>query len=357
MFLLQPCPHALSLSLPLLLKWTQFCDNSLGQKFVWVPNLSIPNSGNQNYGSLKLAYFNLCLERMTTNTYQLQPCDANSVYQVLVGWHPTSEFELHPEQNLAKCINQHHHPREFEEIANTFCETAAKHHTNLWKVYQNDNAGNEIARLRRPQCSEENPCSMCQGDCDGDNQCEGDLVCLQRQSGKLLFWFVCTCSSESLLAQCSPSIHPNYSLLAFFISICKKDDVYMPVPGCTGIPNKSSDYCTSLEHLFSERITNHALRIREPECTSENPCRNPCEGDCDSDNGCFGTMKCFMRGGQNSAGEEVPGCVSSEETPPEVDFCYQPDETLSVSSQNSVLQLRGVECSEDNPCFQCQGGT
>ena len=142
---------------------TQFCDNSAGQKFVWVPNLNHEYSrdgSNANYGQLKMAYFNLCLERMTTNTYLLQTCDVSSPYQLLVGWHPTEPFELHPVENREKCINQHHHPRPDEEIANTACETARQFNTNLWKIYQNENADGELLRLRRPSCSRESPCKV-----------------------------------------------------------------------------------------------------------------------------------------------------------------------------------------------------
>ena len=178
---------------------TQFCNNKKSQRFVWLPNLQY--SETQNYGSLKLAHFDLCLERMTTNTYQLQKCDPDSTSQVLVGWNPTLPFELHPIENLAKCINQHHHPREEEDIANTACETAAKHHTNLWRVYRNDNAGNEIARLRRPECSERNPCTFCQGDCDNDNQCEGDLVCYQRRNGKCFLCSGVTLCTSKIVAR------------------------------------------------------------------------------------------------------------------------------------------------------------
>lgn len=170
--------------------WTQFCDNNPGQKFVWVPNLSIIGSDTTtsavNYGQLKMAYYDLCLERMTTKTYQLQKCDANSANQVLTGWNATFPFELHPIRNSLKCITQHHHPRIGEEIANTFCEKTQHHHTNLWEVYRNDNAGNEVVRLRRPECSERYPCGQCVGDCDSDDDCEGDLICVQRHEG--LFW-------------------------------------------------------------------------------------------------------------------------------------------------------------------------
>jgi hypothetical protein len=141
---------------------TQFCDNSDGQKFIWIPALAVSRQWERNYGQLKLVYFDLCLERTTTNQYTLKPCDPSSMSQVLEGWHPTEPFELHPEEDLQKCVNQHHHPRPEEEIINTSCDLAARIHTNLWEVYQNANAQNEIVRLRSTQCSQEQPCSMCQ---------------------------------------------------------------------------------------------------------------------------------------------------------------------------------------------------
>jgi hypothetical protein len=86
---------------------------------------------------------------------------------------------------------------------------AERIHTSLWQVYRNANAQNEIVRLRRPQCSEENPCGLCQvsagsacygmplsfphqiafscdsqGDCDSNLECEGDLICVQRDESK-----------------------------------------------------------------------------------------------------------------------------------------------------------------------------
>ena len=157
---------------------TQFCDNSPSQKFVWIPNVDIPDE-TQNFGQLKLAHFDLCIERMTINTYAFQAC-SDTAYQTLVGWHPSQPFELHPVEDNNKCINQHHHPRPAEEIANTFCDKAEKFHTNLWEVYLNENADKEITRLRTPQCSEESPCKKCIGDCDNDNQVNSllGLACL-----------------------------------------------------------------------------------------------------------------------------------------------------------------------------------
>ena len=38
-------------------------------------------------------------------------------------------------------------------------------------------------RLRSTQCSTENPCQLCEGDCDNDFQCSGDLLCYQIETG------------------------------------------------------------------------------------------------------------------------------------------------------------------------------
>jgi hypothetical protein len=192
--------------------WTEFCDNSAGQQFTWIPALAISRAADNSYGHLKLAHFDLCLESKTTNSYAMQPCDSSSPNQILKGWHPTEPFELHPEEDTQKCVTQHHHPRPEEEIINTSCDLAERIHTNLWQVFQNDNAQNVIVRLRRPQCSVDNPCGVCQvnagrvcypagvmslsyphhlaisfdsqGDCDSNLECEGDLICVERDESK-----------------------------------------------------------------------------------------------------------------------------------------------------------------------------
>jgi len=74
--------------------------------------------------------------------------------------------------------------------------------------------------------------------------------------------------------------------------------------------------------------------------------------DCDSDDACFGTMKCFFRNETNPL-EKVPHCVG--QGMPEADYCYEPNKAKTVERPNT-LQQRNLQCSEGNPCFQCQGG-
>ena len=159
--------------------------------------------------------------------------------------------------------------------------------------------------------------------------------------------------------------------------IYSKDDLDVPVPGCNGIPRREADYCAKPENVLLPPPTSHALRLREPSCTPANPCMNPCEGgtycklviinsrmshshgtliaftfsDCDGDSSCFGSMKCFMRGRFNPLAK-VPHCVG--DGIPEADYCYEPDESKLLSSPNT-LQQRNILCSDERPCFQCQG--
>ena len=37
-----------------------------------------------------------------------------------------------------------------------------------------------VLRLRTPHCSTGDPCDVCQGDCNSDSECKGDLKCFQR---------------------------------------------------------------------------------------------------------------------------------------------------------------------------------
>ena len=131
------------------------------------------------------------------------------------------------------------------------------------------------------QCIGDDPCSLCQGDCDSDNDCEGTLVCYQRDSSSDL------------------------------------------VPGCAkgGAGDKDADdYCTeSLK--FPTGDTVEASLENFGDCSVASQCAM-CQGDCDNDSECTGILKCFQR---SSSSEKVPGCkkggsgdVGSH------DYCYVP---------------------------------
>ena len=91
---------------------------------------------------------------------------------------------------------------------------------------------------------------VCEGDCDTDSDCGIGLMCFQRGGNE-------------------------------------------PVPGCSGTPNSSWDYCVPIKALDSSRNGGTGYGM--------------CEGDCDKDSDCDAGLKCFERDGY----ESVPGCSGS----------------------------------------------
>jgi hypothetical protein len=63
-------------------------------------------------------------------------------------------------------------------------------------------------------------------------------------------------------------------------------------------------------------------------------------------------MKCFIRSNNNE--DEVPNCVGEKDATPQGDFCYQPDEALSLTTQNHLGEFINI-CTVEKPCFECQG--
>ncbi|KAI2511401.1 Glucose Sorbosone dehydrogenase [Fragilaria crotonensis] len=117
--------------------------------------------------------------------------------------------------------------------------------------------GSSAPPLQEPvrDCSSSRPCGRCEGDCDTDADCMGDLVCFDKGGRN------------------------------------------KPVPGCSGIDASLTDWCTIAS----------APRLKEPvrDCSSSSPCGR-CEGHCDRDADCVGALVCYDKGGRN---KPVRGCT------------------------------------------------
>ncbi|KAI2492543.1 Ricin-type beta-trefoil lectin domain [Fragilaria crotonensis] len=191
----------------------QVCENVARQEFNWVPT-----SGG---GRLKVSNKNLCFERVGTNEYRLKICSSSSK-QVLVGFNANKPFELYPRGlEGEKCLsNNRHHPKASEEIFTDRCSNARAAHTNRWEVYWPSSGGSSSGSggssggssssksLVTPvrSCSSSNPCGECEGDCDTDSHCKGNLVCFQKGANT-------------------------------------------PVPGCRGTDNSKTDFCVDPQNL------------------------------------------------------------------------------------------------------------
>ena len=90
-------------------------------------------------------------------------------------------------------------------------------------------------------------------DCDSDADCQGDLICFERDNAD--------------------------------------------VPGCLGNPSFKRDYCI-------QQVPNYLTVRGNNGSPAENFPLGQCEGDCDSDSECAEGLECFQRSGL----EPVPGC-------------------------------------------------
>ena len=124
----------------------------------------------------------------------------------------------------------------------------------------------------------------CMGDCDRDKHCEFGLVCFQRDSANTV------------------------------------------VPGCSGLPTDSVDYCVKPE-------ANQLVLMGDNGSPSNAFPLQACQGDCDSDSDCAGSLKCFQRDDT----EEVPGCIGKGQK--KSDYCYDdspPDTPAPTSSPTAT---------------------
>ena len=266
--------------------WLQFCDaGQVTQQFYYLP---VANSGN---GQLKTASENLCLERVSDEVFKLYECKTtNRDNQLFVGIKTDGRlFELSPKGKTDKClVNFEHHPKGEELIYSTTCKAARIAQTSQWTTYHGGSESSPISasdasnlKLRKTKCTNNKPCDACQGECDIDSDCKGDLKCFLRMGSE-------------------------------------------KVPGCFGSGTAGSDYCyqsstssTSFTSTSSSVIKNIFGRLRASGCSKDRPC-GVCEGDCDNNDECAGNLICKLKDGPGV----VQGCSGYD--PSNTDFCVPP---------------------------------
>jgi hypothetical protein len=136
------------------------------------------------------------------------------------------------------------------------------------------------------ECGSNYLCDLCEGDCDSDSDCAGDLICLQRDG----FEAVPGCSGEGgardvyakdicvdKQASLSPSALPSASPVELTASPSRNDP-------------------TEILHIGPDCTVNFA----SGKCSI-------CTGDCDSDYDCADGLRCVARELFDGF-ENVPGC-------------------------------------------------
>jgi hypothetical protein len=170
----------------------QTCDGSSKQRFVYE---EVPGSGG---GRLKPRNRqDLCWTRQGAQVHELEPCDLNC-RQIILGIRYEGRFEMHPNGLPLDCLEQHHHPRAGEVVRAKDCIESRDDDTSYW-VMIDKKGGNysdfveeeeflrgntTISDFGNDFCDEDNKCSICQGGCDRDRDCQDGLECMTRDGNE-----------------------------------------------------------------------------------------------------------------------------------------------------------------------------
>ena len=194
---------------------------------------------------------------------------------------------------------------------------------------------------------------QCQGDCDEDSDCSGSLKCFQRQQyapvpgcnngrnwGDTIGTLQSSCGANgcSSMGQCQGDCD-NDDDCAGDLG-CFQRDGLTPVPGCSGEGVNDYDYCTSSAAGHGRGVYEHdycttGLDSSPGSGGGRRRSMTMCQGDCDTNADCSGSLKCYQR----DKWDPVPGCAGGGEE--DYDYC---------TTQSAPCE-RGVRCPL---CFAAQ---
>jgi len=200
------------------------------------------------------------------------------------------------------------------------------------------------------------PLGLCRGDCDTDEDCKGELRCFHNVDGAADLppgckgtatanWDYCFKTPElmslfgnppdgTVLNMCEGDCDSDEECQGDLMCFHNIDDHSDVPPGCTGTANLNWDYCFQYPELQNIEVNpTHEL--------------GHCEGDCDSDGDCAGDMTCFHN--VNDAADVPPGCSGTASA--NWDYCYETP-TLRVVGVNPAnpLSICEGDCDSDAGC-------
>lgn len=192
-----------------------------------------------------------------------------------------------------------------------------------------DNAGGTVLQyLGENGCTTDRKCNACQGDCDSDDDCVGELRCFERHA------------AIAVVPHCN--VDPSISGEVGWADYCWNFPLGVPA-GLGNLQNLGYGGCQ--------------------QSPPEHQC-NKCEGDCDSDAECAGHLRCFTRSGNEQTPPPIPGCPmeGSSEADRGLDYCWDPEDLPSQRRTTYhgytyyYLQNLGYDgCTPDHPCTACRG--
>jgi hypothetical protein len=167
------------------------------------------------------------------------------------------------------------------------------------------------------------PLGECQGDCDNDDECQGTLVCMQREGGEIVPG--CNGTDTTRTDYCfaappptsSPSLAPSVSTIP---TISRS-----PSASPTISTDPTNSMSPSTELLPLTFVARNYIKGVYP--------LGRCEGDCDKDSECAGSLICYQR----DRGDPVPGCVGTDTS--SRDYCVSLKAMCKESEQETRWKI------------------
>lgn len=180
------------------------------------------------------------------------------------------------------------------------------------------------------------PLKLCQGDCDEDEDCEGDLICFQRWGGEPVPGCLEGEEDESKTDYC---VHPTAE---------EEEEVPTTAPSATStdeptVPPTSKPPTHRPTWPVYEFNTTGLLNVVGNNDDITAPLQL-CEADCDRDADCADGLVCYQR----EKNQPVPGCEGDDES--RNDYCvYPPEEAPTSEPTESPTLMPTVTAVMDEP--------
>ncbi|EEC45889.1 predicted protein, partial [Phaeodactylum tricornutum CCAP 1055/1] len=184
------------------------------------------------------------------------------------------------------------------------------------------------------------PPSVCEGDCDQDSDCAGDLRCFQRSNGHLV---VPGCAGGAAdVSHFDYCYDPTYG--PTLVSVQLALSTVSSARADPSLSSLGSEVSSGLpdENRSDRRLQSVAVVGDNGSPSSRFPL-GLCQGDCDRDSDCAGTLRCFQRNG----GQDVPGCAGGAKDRSKSDYCYNPN--ASVRPPPAPVATRPIPAPVPSP--------
>lgn len=174
-------------------------------------------------GLMKVKSKNLCLEPDEDWHYTLQKCNKKNLRQHFMGIDFEDKFQLYNvlhQRGKPRCMTMLHHPLaandiDGEMIIDQPCHRALRTQTNVWVAEYRAYIDEDLKQTN------DDKKGKCEGFCESDKDCEGDLVCYKR-------------GERGWRTNLEMKVDPN---------------PWAQIPGCSGYGEFGKNYCSKEKYI------------------------------------------------------------------------------------------------------------